>query len=132
MNFIVIITLLSLLSYSSSFSFNVTSKKQCDTFELNWSGAKQGSVSFVAIPNGNPPDEDKPDRVLVAQDISDEVSGSYKYNRWPMAAGVNFTVTMSDGTGFGAGGTSDILVTDSSEDDLFYCAFSLLIIFVMF
>ncbi|TIC25763.1 hypothetical protein E3Q12_00836 [Wallemia mellicola] len=95
----------------------------CDTFELNWSGAKQGSVSFVAIPNGNPPDESKPDRVLVAQDIGDDVSGTYKFDRWPMAEGVNFTVTMSDGTGFGAGGTSDILVTELG-DAPYYCGYS--------
>ncbi|TIC45595.1 hypothetical protein E3Q08_01188 [Wallemia mellicola] len=70
-----------------------------------------------------PPDESKPDRVLVAQDIGDDVSGTYKFDRWPMAEGVNFTVTMSDGTGFGAGGTSDILVTELG-DAPYYCGYS--------
>ncbi|TIC32696.1 hypothetical protein E3Q10_01084 [Wallemia mellicola] len=40
-----------------------------------------------------------------------------------MAEGVNFTVTMSDGTGFGAGGTSDILVTELG-DAPYYCGYS--------
>ncbi|TIA93580.1 hypothetical protein E3P99_00073 [Wallemia hederae] len=105
-----LLVLLSLFSLSHSFSFNVTQVKECDTFEIQWSGANP-PANFVAIPNGNPPDESNPDRVLVAQDVGNDADGSFRYTTWPMAEGVNFTVTMGDADGFGTGGTSDILFT---------------------
>ncbi|TIA83053.1 hypothetical protein E3P98_01002 [Wallemia ichthyophaga] len=100
-----------ILPLALSFSFNVTEVVECGSFQINWSGAEP-PVRFLAIPNGRPLDISKSDHVIVAHEVDGNVDGTYNYPNWPMAAGIKFTVTMSDAQGFGTGGTSDIITTD--------------------
>ncbi|TIB04670.1 hypothetical protein E3P96_01564 [Wallemia ichthyophaga] len=100
-----------ILPLALPFSFNVTKVVECGSFQINWSGAEP-PVRFLAIPNGSPPDQEESAHVIVAYEVDGNVDGTYTYPNWPMAAGVNFTVTMSDAQGFGTGGTSDIITTD--------------------
>ena len=71
-----------------------------------------GSPSYLAVPLSGPTNDSSPnapDRIMIQAPTNINANpGSLQVNPFPMRSGTEFTVTMSDDTGFGSGGTSII------------------------
>lgn len=101
--------------------------RECGRFELEWSGNLTNPVSYVVVPLEEPSNLNTtanngstigvPDRIMIQEptNVSDN-PGTFSANQFPLKKSTNFTVTMSDATGFGSGGTSTVQTVKGGAD----------------
>ncbi|KAG8968217.1 hypothetical protein FRC03_008352 [Tulasnella sp. 419] len=89
-------------AFVRSFSFSYSAPTQCGPFTVSWEG---GSPPFTLQLT---PIFDTPRYFNIPGSSFSNNKGSFTFPL-PVASQKTFLVTMSDGTGFGTGGTSDIL-----------------------
>ncbi|KIM75422.1 hypothetical protein PILCRDRAFT_13669 [Piloderma croceum F 1598] len=97
-----------LASYSANaFSFSATTPTQCDNLNVTWTGGEAPFQLLITPKFGTPRNVFIPPSTFVnnAGTISTQLT---------MPQGGKFLLTMSDATGFGSGGTSQILTVGSS------------------
>ncbi|EKM83538.1 hypothetical protein AGABI1DRAFT_103710 [Agaricus bisporus var. burnettii JB137-S8] len=87
----------------SAFSFSPGTPTECDAFSISWSGGTPPfTIHLVPVFN-------VPRNISVPAAAFKDGKGSFRIPQLPIAAGTQFMVTMSDSTGFGTGGTTDLL-----------------------
>ncbi|KAH0838253.1 hypothetical protein J3R83DRAFT_6509 [Lanmaoa asiatica] len=94
------------LYFSAALSFSVTvgsSPTQCGSLNVTWTG---GQAPFEIMLT---PAFDIPRNVSVPSTAFNNNQGSYQVSPIPFIEGTRLLLTMSDASGFGTGGTSDIL-----------------------
>nr|XP_018259112.1 uncharacterized protein I303_08656 [Kwoniella dejecticola CBS 10117]OBR81270.1 hypothetical protein I303_08656 [Kwoniella dejecticola CBS 10117] len=92
----------------SAFTFSTSTPVQCQNFTIQWSGGS-GPYHLSLVPT-----------IIVSGGHIENItipSGSTEWSfNLQQPAGLDFLVTMSDSTGFGAGGTTSVLTVGSSDD----------------
>ncbi|KAG8953084.1 hypothetical protein FRC04_003031 [Tulasnella sp. 424] len=95
--------LLASLPSVLGFSFSYSAPTQCGALTLNWTG---GTAPFSVLIT---PAYDVPRNISIPAGAFTNGQGSYTISPFPIVSQKQFLLTMSDGTGFGSGGTSDLL-----------------------
>lgn len=106
--FTLVVFLISLSTFASAFSFTAGTPSECDNLSISWSGGT-GPFQLLIIPVfGTPRNISIP---------TTSFSGGQGTYALPLAlpAGQKFVLTMSDATGFGAGGTTDVMSVGASQ-----------------
>ncbi|KIK87436.1 hypothetical protein PAXRUDRAFT_831835 [Paxillus rubicundulus Ve08.2h10] len=95
----------SYLSAARAFSVTVGSESptQCGPLTVTWTGG-QAPFEIILTPVFNVPRTE-----LVPSTAFNNNQGSYQIPQLPLANGTRFLLTMSDATGFGTGGTTNLL-----------------------
>ncbi|KAK7059029.1 hypothetical protein VNI00_001653 [Paramarasmius palmivorus] len=96
------------LNQSNAFSFSHGNPTQCDDLTLTWSG---GSPPYTVLLT---PVFGTPRNISIPSSSVNNGQGSFS-TQLPIAQGEKFLVTMSDATGFGSGGTTELLTVGSSK-----------------
>ncbi|EJD04007.1 uncharacterized protein FOMMEDRAFT_155130 [Fomitiporia mediterranea MF3/22] len=101
---------LSLLSFTAfGFNFSFTPPSSCDNLDIVWSGGTR-PFSLLITPGFY-----VPQNISIPDSAFDPSSGNGSFSvQLKLPPGRKFLLTMSDSTGFEAGGTSDILTVGSS------------------
>ncbi|TFK41233.1 hypothetical protein BDQ12DRAFT_431045 [Crucibulum laeve] len=95
-------------SVASAFSFSAGIPSQCDNLSLSWTG---GTAPFqLAII----PVFGTPRNISIPVSAFGNGEGSYSV-QLPLVENQKFVLTMSDATGFGAGGTTDVMTVQPSK-----------------
>ncbi|KAG8806848.1 hypothetical protein FRC18_005867 [Serendipita sp. 400] len=89
-------------------SFSYSAPKSCEPFNISWNGGRPPFYIMITPPSGTPRNISAP------EDAWNGVEGSYSFTL-NLTAGQNFILSMSDATGFGAGGNSDLLSVGGSS-----------------
>lgn len=97
------VILLASLPSVLGFSFSYSAPTQCGALTINWTG---GTAPFSVLIT---PAYDVPRNISVPAGAFTNGQGSYTISPFPIVSQKQFLLTMSDGTGFGTGGTSDLL-----------------------
>ena len=92
--------LVTLIPVSVTFSFQIIEAHVCGKLSLKWQGGRK-PYSFLVMPIHNAPDESKPDRVLISQQIDSVYTNNYTMPNFPFSRDAQFVVIMSDADGFG-------------------------------
>ena len=92
--------LVTLIPVSVTFSFQIIEAHVCGKLSLKWQGGRK-PYSFLVMPIHNAPDESKPDRVLISQQIDTVYTNNYTMQNFPYSRDAQFVVIMSDADGFG-------------------------------
>nr|XP_019009763.1 uncharacterized protein I206_05323 [Kwoniella pini CBS 10737]OCF48544.1 hypothetical protein I206_05323 [Kwoniella pini CBS 10737] len=104
------------LSCISAFTFSTSTPVQCQNFTIQWSGGS-GPYHLSLVPT-----------IIVAGGHIENITIPSESTQWSFnlqqPAGLDFLVTMSDSTGFGAGGTTSVLTVGSSDDSSCVPSFS--------
>ncbi|KAK0478225.1 hypothetical protein IW261DRAFT_212181 [Armillaria novae-zelandiae] len=105
-----LVTVLSILSWSFSsaaFSFSAGTPTQCDEVSITWNGGTAPYLLLLTPVFGTPRNISIPDSAYSGG------KGTYK-TQIPFESGKKFVMVMSDASGFGAGGVTDVLTVGSS------------------
>ncbi|SJL05461.1 uncharacterized protein ARMOST_08829 [Armillaria ostoyae] len=105
-----LVTVLSILSWSFSsaaFSFSAGTPTQCDEVSITWNGGTAPYLLLLTPVFGTPRNISIPDSAYSGG------KGTYQ-TQIPFASGQKFVMVMSDASGFGAGGATDVLTVGSS------------------
>ncbi|KAF8846315.1 hypothetical protein BDN67DRAFT_1019991 [Paxillus ammoniavirescens] len=97
----------SYLSTARAFSVTVGSPTQCGPLTVTWTGG-QAPFEIILTPAYN-----VPRTVVVPSTAFSNNQGSYQISQLPLTNGTRFLLTMSDATGFGTGGTTNLLTVAS-------------------
>ncbi|KAG9053156.1 hypothetical protein FS842_008606, partial [Serendipita sp. 407] len=92
----------------TALSFSYSAPKSCEPFNISWNGGRPPFYIMITPPSGTPRNISAP------EDAWNGVEGSYSFTL-NLTAGQNFILSMSDATGFGAGGNSDLLSVGGSS-----------------
>ncbi|KAL7421375.1 hypothetical protein Q5752_004260 [Cryptotrichosporon argae] len=94
---------------ASAFSFSTSTPTQCGTFTVTWSGGTAPYhlllVPTITVTDGR----------IWNISIPDTANGSYTFDLQEPAT-LEFLATMWDATGWGSGGTTDVLTVGSSDN----------------
>ncbi|KAH7913021.1 hypothetical protein BJ138DRAFT_1003301 [Hygrophoropsis aurantiaca] len=101
-------TSLGLISLAHAFSVTVSQPTQCDDLTVSWTGG-QPPFEILLTPVYNYP----MNKTVPSSSFSNN-QGSYTIPQLPFPSKTKFLLTMSDATGFGTGGTSDVLTVGDS------------------
>ncbi|KAL5534289.1 hypothetical protein ACEPAG_751 [Sanghuangporus baumii] len=100
---------LSLPTIVFAFDFSFTAPSSCDSLTVSWSGGN-GPFSLLITPIFNVPQD-----ISIPDSAIDSSSGNGSFSfQLTLPPGREVLLTMSDSTGFGSGGTSDVLIVGSS------------------
>lgn len=105
-----LVTVLSILSWSFScaaFSFSAGTPTQCDELSITWTGGTAPYLLLLTPVFGTPRNISIPDSAYSGG------KGTYK-TQIPFPSGQKLVMVMSDASGFGAGGATDVLTVGSS------------------
>ncbi|KAG2358521.1 hypothetical protein BDR07DRAFT_268128 [Suillus spraguei] len=94
----------SCLSVARAFSVTVGTPTQCDPLTISWTG---GQAPFEILLT---PSDGTYKNYSVPTSAFSNGKGSYSISELSLSAQTPFLLTMSDATGFGSGGTTDILI----------------------
>ncbi|KAG8925876.1 hypothetical protein FRC01_009584 [Tulasnella sp. 417] len=98
-----VVILLATLPSVLGFSFSYSAPAQCGALTINWTG---GTAPFSILIT---PAYDVPRNISIPAGAFVNGQGSYTISPFPIVSQKQFLLTMSDGTGFGTGGTSGLL-----------------------
>ncbi|KAK0464891.1 uncharacterized protein EV420DRAFT_1637064 [Desarmillaria tabescens] len=110
MHFRLSLVVLSILSWSSSsaaFSFSAGTPTQCDDISITWNGGTAPYLLLLSPVFGTPRNISIPDSAYSGG------KGTYK-TQIPFPSGQKLVMVMSDASGFGTGGATDVLTVGSS------------------
>ncbi|KAG2042738.1 hypothetical protein BDR03DRAFT_944131 [Suillus americanus] len=93
----------SCLSVARAFSVTVGTPTQCDPLNISWTG---GQAPFEILLT---PSWETYQNYSVPPSAFSNGRGSYSISSLSLSAGTSFLLTMSDATGFGSGGTTNVL-----------------------
>ncbi|KAH7883520.1 hypothetical protein F5I97DRAFT_1814089 [Phlebopus sp. FC_14] len=96
------------LATVTAFSVTVGSPTQCGPMSVSWTGG-QAPFEIILIPVYSVPRTE-----TVPSTAFSNNQGSYQIAQLPFQSGSKFLLTMSDATGFGTGGTTDVLVVGAA------------------
>ncbi|TFK77164.1 hypothetical protein BDN72DRAFT_953637 [Pluteus cervinus] len=102
------VSFLSLFSVARAFSFNNGPPSECDGLALTWTGGS-GPYQLLLVPVFG-----TPRNVSIPPSAVSNGQGSYSI-QLPFPANQKFLLVMSDSTGFGTGGTTDVLTVGPSQ-----------------
>lgn len=94
----------SFLSAVRAFNVTVGSPTQCDDLAVSWTGG-QAPFEILLIPV-----YETLHNISVPDSAFSNGKGSYSISQLPLKSGTQFLLTMSDATGFGSGGTTNVLI----------------------
>jgi len=100
--------LFALTVHAFTFSVNSTAPDSCTNATVEWSGGT-APYSLLVTPSLN-----VPYNYSIPSSAFTNGQGSYSF-QIPFSAGTEFVLTMSDATGFGSGGNSQILTVGNSS-----------------
>ncbi|KAF5385180.1 hypothetical protein D9615_001461 [Tricholomella constricta] len=103
-----IIAFWALSPAAHAFSFTASSPTVCDDLSISWIG---GTPPFQLV---MAPFFGTPRNVLVPSGSFSNGKGSFSFQN-PFPEEQKFVITMSDATGYGTGGTTDVLTTGASK-----------------
>ncbi|WRT68997.1 uncharacterized protein IL334_005979 [Kwoniella shivajii] len=95
----------------NAFTFSTSTPVQCQNFTIQWSGGTPpyhfSLVPTITVNGGH----------IMNISIPTDLQSPYEYSfNLEQPTGLDFLATMSDSTGFGAGGTTSVLTVGSSSD----------------
>ncbi|KAG2075598.1 hypothetical protein BDR04DRAFT_1228557 [Suillus decipiens] len=96
--------IVSCLSVARAFSVTVGAPTQCDPLNISWTGG-QAPFEILLTPSLEPYHN-----YSVPTSAFSNGKGSYSISQLPFSTQTQFLLTMSDATGFGSGGTTNILI----------------------
>ncbi|KAF9044642.1 hypothetical protein BDZ89DRAFT_1059114 [Hymenopellis radicata] len=99
---------LSCVGTSSAFSFDHPHPNSCDSVKITWSG---GTAPYSILLT---PVFGTPRNISIPSGAYSNDKGSYTIDNLPFPSGQKMLMTMSDATGFGAGGSTGVLKVGSS------------------
>ncbi|KAH7918062.1 hypothetical protein BV22DRAFT_1134887 [Leucogyrophana mollusca] len=100
------------LGVARAFSVSTGPASQCDEFLVSWAGGTP-PFSIILVPEYT-----IFTNVSVPSSAFTDNQGSYAIPILPLAANKRFVVVMSDATGFGSGGVSDIITVGGSVENI--------------
>ncbi|TDL28532.1 hypothetical protein BD410DRAFT_781054 [Rickenella mellea] len=104
-----ILLCLLLFPFVSAFNFTLGQPSQCDNLTISWSGGRPPFQLLIIPPFNLPLNISIP-----ANAFNTSTSQGFFQTQLPVAAGRRILVSMSDASGFGSGGVSDLLTTGAS------------------
>ncbi|KAG2149104.1 uncharacterized protein EDB93DRAFT_1328199 [Suillus bovinus] len=102
------VCIFSCLSVARAFSVTVGTPTQCGPLNISWTGG-QAPFEILIAPSLQPYQN-----VSVPASAFSNGQGSYSIPQLSLSTGTTFLLTMSDATGFGSGGTTNILTVGNS------------------
>lgn len=95
------------VSMANAFNFSTTPPAQCDSLNVTWTGG-QAPFQLLITPNYG-----TPHNFSIPSSAVRNTAGTFS-TQLALPQGTKFLLTMSDGTGFGSGGTSQVFTVGSS------------------
>lgn len=104
---LMVLTTMLVSFMANAFSFSATAPTQCDSLNVTWTGGQAPFQLLITPKFGTPHNISVPSSAVSS-------NGGAISTQLTMPQGTKFLLTMSDATGFGSGGTSQILTVGSS------------------
>ncbi|KAF9455099.1 hypothetical protein P691DRAFT_716315 [Macrolepiota fuliginosa MF-IS2] len=93
----------------AAFSFVAAPATECDSLSVSWSGGN-GPFFLHLIPVFG-----TPRNISIPTNAFNNGQGSYSVSQFPMPAGEQYLLSMSDAAGFGTGGTTNLMTVGASK-----------------
>ncbi|KAG7450590.1 uncharacterized protein BT62DRAFT_524146 [Guyanagaster necrorhizus] len=107
LSLVIILSILSWSFLSAAFSFSAGTPTQCDDISITWNGGTAPYLLLLTPVFGTPRNISIPDSAYSSG------KGTYE-TQIPFSSGQKFVMVMSDASGFGAGGATELLTVGSS------------------
>jgi len=101
------LTVILVWSMADAFSFSATTPTQCDSLNVTWTGG-QAPFQLLITPNYG-----APNNISIPSSAVSNNAGAVS-TQLKLPQGTKFLLTMSDATGFGSGGTSQVFTVGPS------------------